>query len=317
VRALVTGAAGFVGGWMVEALVRRGDEVHGLALPPAPDTVAPGGMRQPHHWHHGDVRDAAVLAAALEASRPDAVFHLAGVSSVGGAASDPGLAADINVTATVRLLAAVARLRTDGIADPVVLVVGSGEQYGVHPIERQPLPESTEQRPLTLYAATKAAQELFARQAWRRDGVRVVCARSFNHSGAGQSETFLLPALVRRALRLREQGGGQLRLGNTTPIRDVSHVSDVVAAYILLAERGEAGEAYNVCRGAGWTVGELAAAVLRRVGVDAPLAEDPALVRPVDVPALVGDATRLRALGWAPAHTLDDCIDDLIHAATH
>jgi len=304
---------------MVEALIRRGDEVHGLALPPASGTAAPGGTTQPHRWHHGDVRDPDVLAGALEASRPDAVFHLAGVSSVGGAASDPGLATDINVTATVRLLAAVARLRAGGGADPVVLVVGSGEQYGVHPIERQPLPETTEQRPLTLYAATKAAQEVFARQAWRRDGVRVVCARSFNHSGAGQSESFLLPALVRRALRLRERGGsgGELRLGNTTPIRDLSHVSDVVAAYILLAERGEAGEAYNVCRGEGWTVGELAAAVLRRVGVDAALAEDPALVRPVDVPALVGDATRLRALGWAPAHTLDDCIDDLIHAATH
>jgi GDP-4-dehydro-6-deoxy-D-mannose reductase len=258
-----------------------------------------------------------VLAAALEASRPDVVFHLAGISSVGGAESDPGAAADVNVTATVRLLGAVARLRDAEAADPVVLVVGSGEQYGAHPAASQPLVESAEQRPLTLYAATKAAQELFALQAWRRHGVRVVCARSFNHTGAGQSDSFLLPALVRRALMLRERGGGVLRLGNTSPVRDLSHVSDVVAAYILLAERGGAGEAYNVCGGVGHSVGELAAAVLRRVGVDAALEEDPALVRPVDVPILVGDAGRLRALGWTPARTLDDCIDDLIHAATH
>ena len=314
-RALVTGAAGFVGGWLAESLVGQGWAVHGLALEAG--GRAAGLPGSPVRWHEGDVRDSAVLEGALDAARPDAVFHLAGISSVGGAASDPGAAAEINVTATVRLLSAVAARRAAGGPDPVVVLVGSGEQYGAHPLEYQPLAEDAEQRPLTLYAATKAAQELFALQAWRRDGVRAVCARSFNHTGAGQGEGFLLPALVRRALRLRAEGGAALRLGNTSPVRDVSHVADVVAAYILLAERGEPGTAYNVASGRGHSVGALAEAVLRRVGVRARLEEDPALVRPVDVPALVGDATRLRALGWAPARTLDDCIDDLIHAATH
>jgi GDP-4-dehydro-6-deoxy-D-mannose reductase len=223
----------------------------------------------------------------------------------------------VNVTATVRLLAEVARRRAAGEGDPAVVVVGSAEQYGAQPAEAQPLPETAEQRPLTLYAATKSAQEVFALQAWRRDGVRVICTRSFNHTGAGQTETFLLPALVRRALGLRPSGERVLRLGNTSPVRDVSHVSDVVSAYITLAERGAPGTAYNVARGVGHSVRELAETVLRRVGVEAELVEDPALVRPVDVPILVGDAGRLRALGWAPHHSLDDCIDDLIDAATH
>lgn len=314
-RALVTGAAGFVGGWLAEALVGRGWEVHGLALEAGGRSAALPGS--PVRWHLGDVREPAVIDEALDAARPDAVFHLAGISSVGGAASDPGAAAEINVTATVRLLAAVAARRAAGGPDPAVVVIGSGEQYGAHPADAGPLAEEAEQRPLTLYAATKAAQELFALQAWRRDGVRAICARSFNHTGAGQGESFLLPALVRRALHLRDEGGDALRLGNTSPVRDLSHVSDVVAAYILLAERGEPGTAYNVASGRGHSVRALAEAVLRRVGVRARLEEDPALVRPVDVPALVGDATRLRALGWAPARTLDDCIDDLIHAATH
>ena len=148
--------------------------------------------------------------------------------------------------------------------------------------------------------------------------MRVICVRSFNHTGRGQSERFLVPALVRRALALRAGGGGALRLGNMTPIRDLAHVSDVVAGYILLAEHGVAGEVYNVCRGIGYSVREIAQAVLARVGVTAALEEDPALVRPVDVPVLVGDPSRLRArTGWAPARSLDDCIDDLIHAATH
>lgn len=294
----------------MRALAERGDEVHGLALemPASPGNVV--------RWHVGDVRDAASLSAVLAASRPEAVFHLAGISSVGSAASDPTLACDTNVTATVGLLAAVARLRDDDLADPVVLVVGSSEQYGAHPASEQPLTEAAEQRPLTLYAATKCAQETFARQAARRDGLRVVCTRSFNHSGAGQSEHFLLPALVRRALAL-PVAGGELRLGNLTPVRDLSHVSDVVRAYIHLAERGAPGEAYNVCSGVGHSVREMAEAVLRRVGVEARLVEDPALVRPVDVPILVGSAAKLRAAtDWEPRRTLDDCIDDLIHAAT-
>lgn len=310
-RALVTGAAGFVGGWLGAALRERGAEVHGLALSAGADA----GVR----WHVGDVREPAVLRRVLAEAAPDAVFHLAGISSVGGADQDPGEAADVNVTASVRLLAEIGRRREAGAGDPVVVVVGSGEQYGAHDPAAQPLAETAEQRPATLYAATKVAQEAFALQAWRRWGVRVVCARSFNHSGLGQSPSFLLPALVERALRLRREGGHALRLGNVAPVRDLSHVSDVVRAYILLAERGRPGEAYNVCSGVGRSVGEIAVAVLQRAGVSAAVESDPALVRPADVPILVGDNTKLRAhVGWTPTRTLDDCIDDLIrHAEAH
>lgn len=311
-RALVTGASGFVGGWLVRALLARGDAVHGTTLGGDGERLEPA-----VHWHRGDVRSSAFLAGALDAARPDAVFHLAGVSSVGGAAADPAAAAESNTTAAVRLFTEVARRRAAGTLDPVVLVVGSAEQYGAHPASAQPLDEDTPQRPLSLYAATKAAQEVFALQAFRRDGVRVVAVRSFNHTGAGQSEQFLVPALVRRALGLRRDGGTVLRLGNSTPVRDMAHVSDVVRAYILLADHGVAGEVYNVCSGTGYSVREIAELVLRRVGVAARLEEDPALVRPVEVPVLVGDPGRLqRRTGWRPERTLEDGIDDLIHAAT-
>lgn len=315
-RALVTGAGGFVGGWLTGALAARGARVTGTRLG---GSATADDRRSPHveRWLEGDVRDAAFLARALDESRPDAIFHLAGVSSVGAAAADPGAAAEINVTATVQLLAHVAHRRAAGVLDPVVLVVGSGEQYGRHDEEDQPLAEDAAQRPLSVYAATKGAQELFALQAFRRDGVRVVCARSFNHTGPGQGESFLVPALVRRALALRDSGGDVLRLGNMRPVRDFAHVSDVVAAYIHLVERGEAGEAYNVCTGTGRSVREVALTVLERVGVAARLEEDPALVRPADVPVLVGDPAKLRdRAGWSPRRTFEDCIDDLIHAAT-
>ncbi len=318
-RALVTGAAGFVGGWLTRALAARDIEVHGMRLSDG-DGMDPSSGRHEavHFWHSGDVRDATVLRAAIASSRPDMIFHLAGISSVGEAEQDPTATVSINVGSTVQLLHEVARARDAGMGDPTVLVVGSGEQYGRHSLGEQPVGESTMQQPLTLYAASKAAQEVLALQAARRHRLRVICVRSFNHTGAGQPTRFLIPALVERAIALRASGQTELLLGNTTPVRDITHVSDVVDAYILLAEHGVAGDVYNVCRGEGVSVREIAAAVLRRVGVVANLVEDPALVRPVDVPALVGDPSRLMArTGWAPRHTLDDCIDDLINATTH
>lgn len=317
-RALVTGAAGFAGQWLCEALLGDGWEVWGASLgAPARGRLVATGARDAVHWLHGDVRDPAVLADAVDASRPDAVFHLAGVSFVPQAEADPGPAYEVNVVAAARLLALLGERRGAGVLDPAVVVVGSGEQYGRHD-GAAPLREEAEQRPLTVYAATKEAQEVAAFQAFRRHGLRVVATRSFNHVGPGQDERFLLPSLVRRTLDLRAAGARDLVVGNTTPVRDFTHVADVVRAYIQLAAAGAPGTAYNVSSGEGWSVAQVAELVAQRVGHAVRLREDPALVRPVDLPVLVGDPTRLVThTGWTRRRTLQDSIDDLIHAATH
>lgn len=321
-RALVTGAAGFVGQWLVRDLLTAGHEVTGLTLvdPSTTATLLSTDEQAAVDWLMGDVCRTEDVRRALDVALPDVVFHLAGVSSVAAATGDPGAAAEVNIVGAARLLGEVRVRRRVGVLDPAVIVVGSGEQYGRHEKSALPLAEDAEQRPLTVYAATKAAQEVVALEAFRSEGVRVIATRSFNHSGPGQSPSFLLPALVRRALALRSGGGNGgserravLSLGNTSSIRDFLHVADVTAAYIALATRGRAGEIYNVSSGVGVSVKELAVQVLAATGVKAPLATDPALVRPVDVPALVGDNARLRdATGWAPTRTLRTLIDDLV-----
>jgi len=312
VTVLVTGAAGFVGQWLTRSLLERGESVFGLSMTGQP---TPGVLSRAQIdsivWLSGDLRKGEDVDAALETARPSNIYHLAAVTYVPEAGADPVAAFDVNTLGAVRLLNAVAKHSPKGKGRTRTLVVGSGEQYGVHPTEAYPLSEEAIQRPLTVYAASKAAQEIAALAASRGQQLDVIATRSFNHSGPGQDGRFLLPALVKRAAQLRETGSSTLPLGNMTPVRDFLHVSDVVAAYITLCERGESGEVFNVCSGKGRTVGQIAEAVLKIGGVRAVPKSDPSLVRPVDLPMLVGDNSKLRATGWEPALTFEDIVSDL------
>jgi GDP-4-dehydro-6-deoxy-D-mannose reductase len=167
------------------------------------------------------------------------------------------------------------------------------------------LKESASQRPVTVYAASKAAQETIALQAVPGFGIDVIATRSFNHSGPGQETRFLLPGIVSRIKSLTQSGENKLPIGNTATVRDFLHVNDVVAAYIALVERGQPGEVYNV------SSMKLA---LKVTGVGATLQRDDSLVRQVDVEWLVGDNAKLRAqTGWAPKLGVEDIIRDLWH----
>ena len=317
-RALVTGAAGFAGQWLCRELLHSGWDVWGTRLEEdLPDGALDARARDTVRWWSGDLRRAEAAHEALDASTPDAIFHLAGIAHVPSANADPGGTLEVNVIVASRLLGDVRVRRTAGTLDPVVVIAGSGEQYGRHADAELPLRESAEQRPMGVYAASKAAQEVLALEAHRAGGVRVIAARPFNHSGPGQSPNFVIPALVRRAVALRGSSR-PLVMGNTDTVRDFSHVADVARAYIALAERGTAGEAYNIASGVGTDMATLACRILALAGVEAKLQTDPALVRPADVPSLVGSAARLRsATGWAPRHTLDTIIEELIRAASH
>jgi GDP-4-dehydro-6-deoxy-D-mannose reductase len=317
-RAFITGASGFVGPWLCQALLADAWDVVAGTHGPAEADAGPADFdRDAVQWIPCDVRDGGELRRVVEHSAPDAIFHLAGVSFVPAASADPGAALEVNVSGAARLVAAVAALRSAGTIDPVVLVIGSGLQYGAHPPDRMPLTETTPQEPRDVYAASKSAQEQLAMAAWRGEGVRVIATRSFNHSGPGQPPHFLLPRLVREALALRETGGDSLSIGNVGSVRDFLHVADVARAYVALAARGVPGEAYNVASGTGIRVDEAIARVFALTGVHARLNVTPALQRAVDVPVLVGDSSKLRAAtGWAPQHTLDTIIHDLIRAAS-
>jgi GDP-4-dehydro-6-deoxy-D-mannose reductase len=310
---LVTGADGFVGRWVVRALLAAGQEVVGAVQPGPPryDGLTDA-ERAAVRWMPLELGD--VQSVQHVASRPyDAVVHLAGVASGGDALRDPGHAWAVNAAGTARLLGEFGRRRLGGDGEPVVLVVSTSEVYGR--AARRPMTETAPVAPCSPYAASKLGAELAARETRERTGLRVVIARSFPHTGPGQDERFVMPAFARRLRGARLAGAKVVKVGNLEPVRDLLDVRDVASAYLALLAGGVTGEVYNVASGEGHSLEALFARLAAIVGVDAIPEPDSELVRPADIPYLVGDAGKLRAAtGWVPTIPLERTLRDLVDA---
>lgn len=298
-RVLVTGADGFVGRHTCAHLRERGDEV-----------VAAHGPREGTSGDEPrlDITRPELVLELIRRVQPEGVIHLAGFSSVGRSHREPAACFQVNALGTVNLLAAL----REAAPEARVLLVGSGEMYGALP-PGAAATEETPLAPLSPYAASKVAAEVAGLQFHASYRLQVLCARPFNHLGAGQDPAFVTPAFAAQIQGIaRGESEPVLRVGNLEPIRDFSHVKDVVAAYRLLLEAGEPGRAYNVCSGEGRSIRSLLDELLELSGVHARVEVDPARVRPVDLPSLVGDAERLRRLGWTPRHTVRDALADVL-----
>ena len=291
-RALVTGAGGFVGSHLTAHLRSSGDDV----------------IETDRSTTGLDICDLAAMTDLFADAAPDAIYHLAGDSDVGGSWDHPLDTFRANADGTLTVLLAA---RAVGTAR--VLCVSSADVYGRVSAESLPITESQPLAPVSPYAASKVAADMVAWQAWLGHGQDVIRIRAFNHLGPGQSDRFVAPAIASRIVAAQRTGASTIPVGNLTPERDITDVRDVVRAYRLLAEHGVAGTAYNVCSGRAVSVGELANQLVALSGSDVSLSIDPDLQRPVDTPVLIGDHSLLTsATGWEPHITLSQTLTDLI-----
>lgn len=296
-RFLLTGIGGFVGRNLARHLLARGDEVCGTYLDERPEIpgLAGGSL------YEVDLLDGPGLARVVERAGPEAIVNLAGLSHVGESWKRLSDYFRVNVLGTENLLLAAHAAGTRR-----VVIASSAEVYGAVPPERQPIGEDEMVDPRTPYAMTKAAAErlAFARGA--------VVARSFNLVGPWQAPAFALPAFAAQLAAIaRGEQEPVLRVGNLSARRDFVHVDDGAAAYRLLAEKGQPGEVYNIASGEAPSIGDALERLMKISGVHAKIEQDPDRMRPVDLPLLLGDNRRLRALGWEPKRTLDDALADL------
>jgi GDP-4-dehydro-6-deoxy-D-mannose reductase len=313
-KVLVTGADGFVGRWLLRRLLADGREVTAAVRPTDP----PGGRafteeeRRAVRWVPLELLDADSVRAAVDQPY-DVVIHLAAVASGSAAARDPGCAWTVNAAGTARVVAVLAEAKRTGRRDPLLLVVSTGEVYGRGALV--PRKETDLAAPCSVYAATKVGAETAALEAWRRAGLRVVIARPFAHTGAGQDARFVVPAFARRLKVARTIGAPAVKVGALEPVREFLHVEDVVDAYARLIVQGVPGEVYNVASGEGISLEALFFRMADMAGVRAIPEADPDLMRLGDIPHLVGDATKVRrATGWAPRWSLDQTLREVLDA---
>jgi GDP-4-dehydro-6-deoxy-D-mannose reductase len=308
VNLLVTGADGFVGGWLIRALLDGGHRVTGIHRTGGqPSPLLTPDQRSRVRWRAMELGDSASVAPGV-AGHWDGVVHLAALASGAEARRDPGLAWEINAAGTARVAESLE-------AGTRLLLVSTGEVYGMG--QGLPHGERDPVEPVSPYAASKAGAEVAALEAARRRGLGVIVARAFPHTGPGQDPRFVVPAFARRLMAARRDGRNAIETGNLDPIRDLLDVRDVATAYIALLERGVPGEVYNVASGAGHALRDVLDRLEALLGVRMVATLEPGLSRTSDIKHLVGNPAKLRTVtGWAPRFTLDRTLQDLLDAQT-
>lgn len=308
---LITGAAGFVGGWMLDLLHRRLPEARlfGLVRKTAPSAHA-GFPPEAITWTSCDLEDAAATQAALAELRPELIFHLAAQSSVPQAFQAPAATLGSNILGLVNLLEAVRATRLNS----KIILAGSSECYGMSAVRHIPVTETTPFQPANPYAVSKATQDLLGWQYFHAYGMHIVRMRPFNHSGPGRSDAFVESNFARQIARI-EAGlePPRLLVGNLDARRDFLDVRDVTEAYLAAATHGVPGEAYNVASGVARSVRDVLDHLLSLTAVPIEVVVDPKRLRPSDVPIIQGDATKFQALcGWQARIPFEQTLEELL-----
>jgi GDP-4-dehydro-6-deoxy-D-mannose reductase len=290
---LITGIGGFVGPRLARNLLEHGHRVSGTWLENTPPPNVEGA-----DLYHADLLDRDSLDRVIEATKPDVVVNLAGLSSVGDSWKRPGEYFRVNVLGTENLL--------DFAGDRTVVFASSAEVYGPVPVEQQPIHEERLPDPRSPYALTKAAAERLAM------AHGAVVARAFNLVGPGQAPGFALPSFAGQLAAIcRGEMEPVLKVGNLSARRDFVHVDDGADAFRVLIESGHPGRIYNIASEQAVSITEALERLCAVSGVQPRVEQDPERMRPVDLPLLLGDNGRLRKLGWEPRRTLDQALSDL------
>ena len=303
-KGLIIGAAGFVGNYLIEELNQNDIEVYATKLQHEK-------LDNPNaRVFDLDIMDKDAIAELLFKVRPDYIFHLAAQSSVGLAWKNPGLTVDVNIKGSLNVLDAVREL----FYKPSVLLIGSGEEYGHIQPDETPIVESNLLRPGNIYAATKACQNMIGNIYSKAYDMQLIMVRAFNHIGPGQLPMFVVSDFCKQVAEI-EKGLREpvLRVGNLAAKRDFTDVRDVVKAYVKLIQKGVPGETYNVGSGNAQEIRKILELIISLSDVDIKVEVDPNKIRPVDVPIIEADITKLNDLtGWTPQIKIEQTVKETL-----
>ena len=309
-RILITGITGFVGSHLAEYALQRGAEVFG-SVRWRSKMEHLDGLHDRVTLVESDLRDLMSVRTVLEQSRPDYIIHLAAQSFVAASWQTPMETFHTNVVTQMNLFEGMRQLGSSAR----FLVIGSSEEYGLVEPDELPIRETNPLRPLSPYAVSKVAQDLMGWQYFKSYGMHIVRARAFNHTGPRRGETFATSTFAKQIAEM-EAGlrAPVVHVGDLKPTRDFSDVRDIVRGYWTLLERGIPGEVYNLCSGLDWSIERVLNFLIGKSTLpQIEIHQDPARLRPSDVPVLRGSRQKIEsALGWRTTIPLEQTLTDLL-----
>jgi len=303
VRALITGITGFAGGHLAQVLGERNDEVYGVDIRPTDGLMHLGPEITSYT---ADLSDPALVAKLINDIQPDAIYHLAGQPFVPKSWEDPWGTIENNIRPQLNILQAIIQQKLD----TRLLIVASNQVYGKVSSNQLPVRETTPFRPDNPYGVSKVAQDMLALQYHVSHNVDVLRVRAFNHIGPRQNPHFVSSSFAKQIAEI-EAGLNEpmMHVGNLDAERDFTDVVDVMRAYALLIDHGTPGEDYNVGTGKAYSIQYLLDILLGYSNADIKIEQDPARMRPSDVPVLYADNSKLvAATGWEPSFTFEESV---------
>ncbi len=309
-KVLVTGITGFAGSHLVDHLLTLPNvEVVGIQRWRS-RTENIEHFRDRVRLVECDLRDASSVRDVIDHLRPERIFHLAAQSFVPTSWTAPTESLVTNIIGQLNIFEAVKKLHIM----PRIQLACSSEQYGMVHENELPIRETNAMRPLSPYAVSKVGQDMLGYQYWMSFHIPIIRTRGFNHEGPRRGPVFVCSDFAKEIADIEKgRKPAVIRVGNLEARRDFSDVRDVVRAYSLSLEKGEPGEAYNICSGRAWTIREMLDMLLGMTKVKVKIEQDAARMRPSDVPVLLGDASKFRkATGWEPTIPFEQTLRDLL-----
>lgn len=301
-RALITGGNGFVGKLLAKKLLENNYNV-------AVTDIIESNISNAYKTYQLNILDKERVESVIKDFNPDVIFHLAAQSSVASSWKEPEKTIDINISGTLNILEVLKNIEYKG----KLLLIGSSEEYGSIDYSK-PVIEESILKPGNIYAATKVMQEMLGNIYYKAHGLQILMTRSFNHIGAGQAPIFVVSDFAKQIAEI-EKGLREpvIRVGNLDAERDFTDVHDVVDAYILLAEKGVCGEAYNVGSGNAIKIEKILNNLLAKSNKCISIEVDESRFRPVDIPVIRADISKLQAhTGWKPVVSIDNSLQDVL-----
>ena len=302
-KILITGGSGFVGRHLVNELLAGGEtDLHITSLSATADMPAEVTV------HALDLNDGQAVENLIKTLQPEQIFHLASLASVGFSFSEPKTVLMNNFSLTVNLLESIRVFSPQS----KVLLISSADIYLKSQSHNQ-LDENTPLATVNPYAASKASQDLVAQAYVKSFALKIVIARPFNHIGPGQATGFVTSDFARQ-IALAELHPDQrvIKVGNLEAKRDFTAVYDMVRAYVLLMEKGEAGEIYNIGSGKSISIQSALDQLVALADTEIKVEVDPEKIRPIDIAEIVCNNHKIVSLGWKPQVALEKVLAEIL-----